>query len=110
MTRKQRQPSALSQALILYRNKNKFTQEELSVLLNVDTRTLRRWEIGETVLSDTRELKNIADRLGIPYDHLGISPSLYIALSAEEIMNRVRRIWGLIDEGRISEAHAIAEN
>ncbi len=108
--RKQRQPSALSQALILYRNKHKFTQEELATLLDTEPRTLRRWENGETVLTDTRELKHIADRLGIPYDHLGIAPSLYIPLSIEQINITAARIWSLIDDGRISEAHAIAEN
>ncbi|MFL5627693.1 MAG: helix-turn-helix domain-containing protein [Ktedonobacteraceae bacterium] len=108
--RKQRQPSALSQALTIYRDKHKFTQEELAALLDVEPRTLRRWENGETVLTDTRDLKHIADRLGIPYDHLGIAPSLYIPLSIEQMTTTVTRIWSLIDDGRISEAHAIAEN
>ena len=108
--RKQRQPSALSQALTLYRDKHKFTQEELAALLDTEPRTLRRWENGETVLTDTRELKRIADKLGIPYDHLGIAPSLYVPLSIEHMQTTVSRIWGLIDDGRISEAHAIAEN
>ncbi len=108
--RKQRQPSALSQALIIYRDKHKFTQEELAELLSVEPRTLRRWENGETILSNTHELKYIADKLGIPYEHLGIAPSLYIPLSIEQINATVARIWSLIDEGRISESHAIAEN
>jgi len=108
--RKQRQPSALSQALIIYRDKHKFTQEELAALLNVEPRTLRRWETGETVLTNTHELKYIADQIGIPYEHLGIASSLYVPLSIEQINETIARIWGLIDEGRISEAHAIAEN
>src|SRR6266700_6547280 len=108
--RKQRQPSALSQALILYRDKHKFTQEELAVLLTVEPRTLRRWESGETVLTDTHDLKHIADRLCIPYEYLGILPSIYVSLSVESITITITRIWSLIDDGRISEAHAIAEN
>ena len=108
--RVQRQPSALSQALILYRDSHKLTQEDLAALLDVEPRTLRRWENGETILSDTHDLKHIADRLGIPYDHLGIAPSLYIPLALEHITTTIARIWGLIDEGRISESYAIAEN
>jgi transcriptional regulator with XRE-family HTH domain len=106
----QRQPSALSQILIIYRDSHKLTQEELAALLDVEPRTLRRWENGETVLTDTHDLKNIADRLGIPYENLGIASSLYIPLTREGIMSTVGRIWSLIDEGRINEANAIAEN
>ncbi len=90
--RVQRQPSALSQALILYRDSHKLTQEDLAALLDVEPRTLRRWENGETILSDTHDLKHIADRLGIPYDHLGIAPSLYIPLTLEHITTTVARI------------------
>lgn len=35
---------------------------------------------------------------------------MYIPLSIEQMSETIARIWGLIDEGRISEAHAIAEN
>jgi transcriptional regulator with XRE-family HTH domain len=108
--RVQRQPSALSQILILYRDGHKLTQEELAALLDVEPRTIRRWETGETILSDTHDLKNIADRLGIPYENLGIAPSLYIPLTLDHITTAIVRIWSLIDEGRISEAYAIAEN
>jgi transcriptional regulator with XRE-family HTH domain len=108
--RKQRQPSALSQALMIYRDKHKFTQEELAVLLSVEPRTLRRWENGETILSDTHELKHIADKLGIPYEHLGIAPSLYVPLTVEQMNTTIDRIWYFIDDGRVNEAHAIAEN
>jgi transcriptional regulator with XRE-family HTH domain len=108
--RKQRQPSALSQALIIYRDKHKFTQEELAALLSVEPRTLRRWENGETILTDTHDLKHIADRLGIPYEHLGIAPSLYIPLTLEQMNNAIDRVWSFIDDGRVSEAHAVAEN
>ncbi|HEY0757360.1 MAG TPA: helix-turn-helix transcriptional regulator [Ktedonobacteraceae bacterium] len=78
--RVQRQPSALSQILIIYRDSHKLTQEELAKLLDVEPRTLRRWETGETVLTDTHDLKQIADRLGIPYENLGIASSSYIPL------------------------------
>ena len=61
-------------------------------------------------MTDIHDLKHIADRLGIPYESLGIASSLSIPLTLEEITATVTRIWRLIDDGRISEAHAIAEN
>ena len=91
--RVQRQPSALSQVLIIYRDTHRLTQEELASLLDVEPRTLRRWENGETILTDTHDLKNIADRLGIPYENLGIASSLYIPLTLEDITATVARIW-----------------
>jgi transcriptional regulator with XRE-family HTH domain len=108
--RASRQPSALSQVLIIYRDNHKITQEDLAALLYVEPRTLRRWENGETMLTDTHELKKIADRLGVAYETLGIASSLYIPLTLEEITTSITRIWDLIDEGKISAAHAIADN
>jgi tetratricopeptide (TPR) repeat protein len=55
-------------------------------------------------------LKTIADRLALPYEHVGISPSIYIPLTLEQINTAVDRIWLLIDEGRVREAHGIAEH
>jgi transcriptional regulator with XRE-family HTH domain len=104
-------PSALSRALKVYREAHKFSQEELGAILDEDPRQIRRWENNETAfLPDVRQLKKIADRLGIPYEHLGIAPSIYVPLSLEQINSTIDRIWSLIDEGRINEAHAIAEN
>ncbi|MDQ2715149.1 MAG: helix-turn-helix domain-containing protein [Chloroflexota bacterium] len=107
---KPRPPTALGRALKIYREHHKFTQEQMATLLDEDPRQIRRWENGETQLTDMRELKRIADRLGIPYKDLGIAASLYIPVSLEEINTRVDRIWSLIDEARIDEAYAIAEN
>lgn len=108
---KPRPPSALSQALKAYREAHKFSQDELAAILDEDPRQIRRWENNETAfLPDIRQLKKIADLLGIPYEHLGIAPSIYVPLSLEQINSTIDRIWSLIDEGRINEAHAIAEN
>lgn len=107
---KQRPPSPLAGALKAYREAHKFTQEQLAALLDEDPRQIRRWENNETALPDIHHLKKIADQLGIPYEHLGIAPSLYIPLSLEHINSTIDRIWFLIGEGRISEAYGIAEN
>ena len=107
---KPRPPTALGRALKIYRDQHKFTQEELATLLDEDSRQIRRWENGETPLTDVHQLKRIADRLGIPYQHLGIAASIYVPITLEKINTTVDRIWSLIDEAHISEAHAIAEN
>ncbi len=107
---KQRPPSALGQALKVYRDTHKFTQEELAVLLSVEPRTLRRWENGETILTDIHELKRIADHLGISYEHFGIATSICTPLTLENIDATVNRIWSLIDEAHISEAYVVAEH
>ncbi len=107
---KLRPPTPLGRALKIYRDQHKFTQDQLATLLDEDTRQIRRWENGETQLADMRELKRIADRLGIPYKDLGIAGSIYLPVTLEEINTRVDHIWSLIDESRIDEAYAIAEN
>ncbi len=107
---KPRPPTALARALKIYREQHKFTQEELAAILDEDPRQIRRWENGETQLTDVQELKRIADRLGIPYEHLGVAASIYVPITLEKINTMVDRIWALIDEARIGEAHAIAEN
>jgi transcriptional regulator with XRE-family HTH domain len=107
---KPRPPTALGRALKIYRDQHKFTQEQLAALLDEDTRQVRRWENGETQLTDIRELKRIADRLGIPYKDLGIAASIYVPITLEEIHTKVDRIWTLIDEAYIDEAYTVAEN
>jgi transcriptional regulator with XRE-family HTH domain len=107
---KQRAPSALGQALTLYREHHRLTQEELGALLDEDARTIRRWEHNEVPLTDIHTLRRIADRLGIPYRHLGLAAALETPHSLEEIGASVERLWTLADEDRIKEASAISEN
>jgi transcriptional regulator with XRE-family HTH domain len=101
----------LGLALRAYREANNgLTQEQLAALLEEDPRQIRRWENNETWLRDIHQLKRIADRLGIPYERLGITSSIYTPISIEQINETIDRVWMLIDEGRISEARAIADN
>jgi transcriptional regulator with XRE-family HTH domain len=100
----------LGLALKIYRDKQNCTQEQLADLLEEDPRQIRRWENNETSLKDAYQLKRIADRLGIPYEHLGITASIYTPLSVEQMNQRVDHIWSLIDDARISEARVAAEN
>lgn len=100
----------LGLALKIYRDKHHCSQESLATLLEEDPRQIRRWENNETSLKDTDQLKWIADRLGIPYEHLGIPASISTPLSVEQINQRVDQIWSLIDDACISKARGAAEN
>jgi tetratricopeptide (TPR) repeat protein len=53
----------------------------------------------------------IEPQLQVPQvvSRIGVSPSLSIPLTLDQINTVVDNIWYLIDEGRINEAHAIAE-
>lgn len=106
--KKQKSPSLVQHELKAYRTSHNLTQEQLSSMLEVEPRTLRRWESGETVLSDIFELKHIADRLGIPYEHLGVAFSG--ALDLEELDAGISNVWSLIQEGLIGEARVSAES
>ena len=57
---------SLSELLKDYREKNKLTQTELSELLNIDVRTIKRWENGSSFLSNRQE-REVSEKLFIPY-------------------------------------------
>jgi len=92
-----------------HRDKFALTQEQLAADLNVDVRTLRRWESGETVLNDMRELRRIAMLLGVAPERLGIANAAYSALTIEHIDETMQYIWNLIDLARGYEADALVE-
>lgn len=98
-------------ALVVKEHRDKFalTQEQLAADLNVDVRTLRRWESGETVLNDMRELRRIAMLLGVAPERLGIANAAYSALTIEHIDETMQYIWNLIDLARGYEADALVE-
>src|SRR5260370_12258979 len=99
-----RTPSLLAVVLKDYRIKYYLTQDQLAHDLSVDLRTLRRWENGEAPLNDIRELKRIADRLGIEPERLGIATSSYLPLRLEKVNEIIESIWYLVREARTVEA------
>ncbi|GCF07251.1 helix-turn-helix domain-containing protein [Dictyobacter arantiisoli] len=103
-TLKTRNHSPLSQIVREYRDKFNLTQEQLAHDLSVDVRTLRRWESGETVLNDVRELRRVADLLGAEPERLGITKSTYTAVTLEQVDSMLEHIWYLIDVARSMEA------
>src|SRR5579883_2074270 len=102
-------PSLVGLCLKDYRKKYDLTQEQLAADLSVDVRTLRRWENGETPLSDINELKCIADRLGIEPDRLGVAASVYLPLTLEQINETIESIWHLVEEARTAEAQLLVD-
>lgn len=96
----------LAQILKEHREKYNVTQEQLASNLNVDVRTLRRWENQETILRDKDELRRLASRLGVEAERLGVTNS---SITDQQAAETLEHIWKLVNGGRAWEARAIAE-
>ena len=102
-------PSFAGQFLKNYRNAHHLTQEQLASELSIEPRTLRAYENGERQLNNINELRRIAETLGIEPELLGVTASIYIPKTAEEIDSIVKRAWSLLDEPRVIEARNLIE-
>lgn len=100
--------SPLSQALREYREIHHLTQEELAFDLDVHPKTLGRYERGEGG-QNIRDLRRIADFLGIAPERLGLSGMLDTPRSPTEIEAVTNRIWLLSEQGRFYEAKAVTD-
>ncbi len=102
-------PTLLGQILKDYRATYNLSQEQLAFYLNVDVRTIRRWENGETILTDVPTLQRMADRLNIDPERLGVLAPIYVPQTPEQIDEVLAFIWSLVNEARNSEARANVE-
>ena len=102
-------PSFAGQFLKDYRKSNNLSQEQLAFDLSMEPRTLRAYENGERQLSNINELRRITDLLGIEPERLGISASIYIPRTAEQITDVIEHVWSLVEESRLQEALNIIE-
>jgi transcriptional regulator with XRE-family HTH domain len=102
--------SPLSRELRNYRATHHLTQEQLASDLHVDVRTLRRWENDQVALENVRELRRIADFLGIEPEHLGVTTSLFVPRTLAQIDEVVDHVWSLVGKARNYEARLIIEN
>jgi transcriptional regulator with XRE-family HTH domain len=100
--------SLLSQVLKEYRKSYNLTQEQLAEYLGVEPRTLRSWE-NERSMENIRELRRIADALGIEPERLGIAPSAYVPQTYEQIEEAIKHVWFLVEESRMREARTVSE-
>lgn len=100
--------SLLSQVLKEYRKLHSLTQEQLAEKLRIEPRTLRSWE-NERPLENIRELRRIADTLGIEPERLGIAPSVYIPRTPEQIEEIIQHAWSLIEEARMYQGRTTIE-
>ncbi len=101
--------SSLSLVIRDYRDTYTLTQEQLASDLHIDVRTLRRWESGETVINDIRELRRVAALLGIEPERLGVTTPGYASMSFEQISASISHIWNLVDGARNREADALID-
>ncbi len=106
---KQRSPSPLGRILKEYRDKYGITQEQFANELSVDVRTLRRYENGESVLTDIVELRRIATVLGIEPERLGVAASLFLPLQPEQVDMVIENVWSLVRNGRTYEANVLVD-
>ncbi len=99
----------LSRALKDYLAQQRIKQQPLADYLNVDVRALRRWLSGDTVITNVRELKRIAELLGAEPETLGVTTSLYIPLTSDEIDASIEHVWKLIRAARYHDANALVD-
>jgi transcriptional regulator with XRE-family HTH domain len=97
----------LSSVLYNYIVQHHMKQQALADYLNIDVRTLRRWLSGETVLTDIRELKRIADLLDVEPESLGVAASFSLPLTPEKIDETIELVWSLIHQARYTEGRAL---
>lgn len=100
--------SPLSQAITEYLSKTGMKQIDLAEYLNVTERTLRRWKNGESVVTDVRELRRLAELLNVSPERLGIA-SNFVPFSVEEIDSDIEHVWKLIRVARYQEAHFLVD-
>lgn len=98
----------LGQALQEYRITHHLKQKELAELLQVEERTLRRWEKGQ-IPQNVYELKRIADILDIDHEHLGVSSSLYIPQTLEQIDEAIKKAWNHIKFAQYTEGRLFTD-
>ena len=75
---KQRSPTLLGQILKDYREAYGLNQGQLAAYLDVDERTIRRWENGETILTDVVTLQRIAGRVHTEPERLVLQSHLNV--------------------------------
>src|SRR5437667_2067703 len=99
----------ISQVLTDYLDTHPMNQLGLADYLNISERTLRRWKNGEDILTDIRELKRIAELLGVEPEKLGVASSLYIPLTPDEIDTSIDHVWRLIRAAKYYEASVLVD-
>jgi transcriptional regulator with XRE-family HTH domain len=101
--------SIAGQALKAYRISHGITQKQLATELGVEARTLRMYENGERALENITDLQRIATLLAIDPEELGIAAKKRHHYTPEQIYEVVERVWSLIPQARLIEAHTTIE-
>jgi len=101
--------TSLSQALTSYLARTGMKQIDLAEYLSISERTLRRWKNGEDTVTDVRELKRVAELLGVQPELLGVVSSVHIPITIEEIDKALAHVWSLVGKARNYEARVCGE-
>ncbi|HEU5374933.1 MAG TPA: helix-turn-helix domain-containing protein [Ktedonobacteraceae bacterium] len=109
MSAQRQSQTPLSLELHAYLKAKNVRQQELADLLNVDVRTLRRWLSGQTIIADVRELRRIADILQVAPERLGVTSSLHVPLTPEQIDDATKHTWKHVRAGKYYEANVLAD-
>src|SRR5579859_5845556 len=105
----QQTQTRLSLVLQEYRRRYDLKQEQLATDLNIDVRTLRRWEKNEAMLRDIHQVRQIAVRLSIDPERLGVVNAVALPFTCEELDGYVDTIWQRVYQARIPEACNMAQ-
>ncbi len=101
--------TSLSQALTSYLARTGMKQIDLAEYLSISERTLRRWKNGEDTVTDVRELKRVAELLGVQPELLGVVSSVHVPITIEEIDKALAHVWSLVGKARNYEARVCGE-
>lgn len=104
--KEKRQISTAGQAIKTYRQLHGITQKQLAIELGVEPRTLRMYENGERALDNITDLQRIADLLAIEPELLGLASRKQTTYTTAQIYEVVDRVWSLIPQARLVEAHS----
>ena len=102
-------PSFAGQFLKSYRASHQLTQEQLAYEIAIEPRTLRAYENGERQLNNIKEIRRIAEMLGVEPELMGVSPGIYVPKTAHQIDAVVTNVWKMLDEPRVTAARNVIE-
>lgn len=98
------------QVLREYRREHKLTQAQLAEMLDVEQKTILRWENGQRSLRNVDELHRISDKLGISPERFGLLPVSLDVRTPEQMNQVIDRVWVLVRDARTYQARAMIDN
>ena len=107
--RTKHRPSVVGLILKEHRKQHGLTQEQAAHYLGIEPRTLRMYENGERSIENVRELRRIANLLGIDPQRFGLTNLTIETCTPEQIEEVVANAWGFMAQSRFMEARTIVD-